>query len=112
MTDPVSLSASLAGIIGFSLKLSITLYDFASTLGTAGRDVRQLGSDVTLFCAVLKQVQSVLGKAKGCRASLTAIESTQEVVDRCQQVFGQIQEVIGKLQNEETKAVSVASKIK
>ena len=64
--------ASLVGVVGAGLQLSVALFDFASTLGSAGREIEDMGYDITLLCAVLKRVQSTLDNPKSTRLSATA----------------------------------------
>ena len=71
-----SLLANLTNVIGAGLQLSAVLYDFATNIGTAGRDIRLLGTDVTLFCAILKEVRFIFSHFQKRRVSLAAIQST------------------------------------
>lgn len=54
----------------------------------------QIGIEISLFCSVLKQLQSTLTKAKAYRYSFSAIETTQEILDRCQEVFKEIEGIV------------------
>ena len=106
------ISADLGGGIGAGLELSAALSDFAHTLGSGGRDIRLLASDVKISCMVLQQIQWILGKVTKCRVSPCAIESTQEVTDRCQHVLIQIEDVIEELQDDNGKTMSPGSRVK
>jgi hypothetical protein len=92
--EAIGAIASIVGVAGAGAKLSIVLFEFASTLGSAGREVRQIGIEISLFCSVLKQLQSTLTKAKAYRYSLSAIETTEEILKRCQEVFKEIDGII------------------
>jgi len=59
--------------------------------------IRQIAIEISLFCSVLKQLQSTLAKAKAFRYSLSAIETTQEILDRCQEVFNEIEGIVNSL---------------
>jgi hypothetical protein len=67
--------ASITGVAGVGAKLSILLFEFASTVGSAGTDVKRIGIEIYLFCSVLKQLQSTLTKAKAYRYSLSALQT-------------------------------------
>jgi hypothetical protein len=95
--EAIGAIASIIGVVGAGAKLSIVLFDFASTVGLAGKEVRQIGIEISLFCSVLKQLQSTLAKAKAFRYSLGAIETIQEILDRCQEVFKEIEGIINGL---------------
>jgi hypothetical protein len=51
----LGLLANLTAVIGAGLQLSIALYGFASTVGSAGREIEDMGCDLSLLCRVLKQ---------------------------------------------------------
>lgn len=97
LMEAIGAIASIIGIAGAGAKLSIVLFEFASAVGSAGQEIRQIGIEISLFCSVLKQLQSTLAKAKAFRYSLSAIETTQEILDRCQEVFKEIEGIINRL---------------
>ena len=95
--EAIGAIASIIGVAGAGAKLSIMLFEFASTVGSAGQEVKRIGIEISLFCSVLKQLQSTLTKAKAYRYSLSALETTQEILDRCQEVFQEIENVVDAL---------------
>jgi hypothetical protein len=95
--EAIGAIASIVGVAGAGAKLSIVLFEFASTVGSAGQEVKQIGIEISLFCSVLKQLQSTLSKAKACRYSLSAIETTAEILDRCQEIFDEIKAIVTSL---------------
>ena len=92
--EAIGAIASIIGVAGAGAKLSIMLFEFASTAGSAGQEVKRIGIEISLFCSVLKQLQSTLTKAKAYRYSLSALETTQEILDRCQEAFQEIENVV------------------
>jgi predicted glycosyl hydrolase (DUF1957 family) len=95
--EAIGAIVSIIGVVGAGAKLSILLFEFASTVGSAGQEVRQIGIEISLFCSVLKQLQSTLSNAKACRYSLSALEATQEILDRCQEIFKEIDAIVVSL---------------
>jgi hypothetical protein len=95
--EAIGAIASIIGVAGAGAKLSIVLFEFASTVGSAGQEIKQIGIEISLFCSVLKQLESTLTKAKAYRYSLSAIETTQEILDRCQEVFNEIEAIVNGL---------------
>lgn len=95
--EAIGAIASIIGVAGAGAKLSIVLFEFASTVGSAGQEVKQIGIEISLFCSVLKQLQSTLNKAKAYRYSLTAIETTAEILDQCQEIFSEIETIVTNL---------------
>lgn len=95
--EAIGAIANIVGVAGAGAKLSIVLFEFASTFKSAEQEVRQIGIEISLFCSVLKQLQSTLTKAKACRYSLSAIETTAEILDRCQEIFNEIEAIVTDL---------------
>lgn len=116
MAEAVGAIASIVGIAGAGAKLSIVLFEFASSVGSAGVEARQIGTEISLFCSVLKQLQSTLTKARSYRYSISAIETTQEILDRCQDVFKEIEEIVEGLRKKRGRAteasVDLVSRVK
>ncbi|MCJ1248300.1 Adaptor for signal transduction [Trapelia coarctata] len=108
----LGLLANLVGVVGAGLRLSLMLYEAASTFGSAGKEIRLMASDVSLFCSVLKQVHSMLTKAKAFRLSITAGQTTQDIIDRCQSIFDEIKEILDRLCNGSDGTVDVLSRVK
>jgi hypothetical protein len=104
--------ANVVAVVGAGLKLSVSLYDFASTLGSAGREIEDMGYDITLLCAVLKRVQSTLDSPKTTRLSVTAIQITQDIVNRCQKILDDIRDVLKKLHKDGQSNIDVLARVK
>lgn len=94
--EAIGALSSIIGIVGAGAKLSILLFDFASHLGSAGSEVRAIGTEISLFCAVLKQLERTLAKAKR-RYSISAIETTQQILNQTRIVFEEIERLISGL---------------
>jgi len=52
MTDPLSIAASVLGVASAGAKLSLTLYEFATNLGSARKDVQRTAADLGTFAQV------------------------------------------------------------
>jgi hypothetical protein len=108
----LGLLANLVAVVGAGLKLSVGLYDFASTLGSAGREVEDMGYDIALLCTVLRRVQSTLDSPKSTRLSVTAIQTTQEIVRRCQKILDDIKSVLTKLRKDDQNQLDILARVK
>jgi len=93
--------ASIVGIAAAGAQISMTLYKLGSTVGSAKRDVNKVAASIATFCSVLQQLASTLEKARSARFSISAIGTTQEILDRCQELFSEIEEVVKKLETGE-----------
>ena len=114
--EAVGAVASIIGIVGSGAKLSIAVFDFASTIGSAGAEVRAIGTEISLFCSVLKQLERTLAKAKNRRYSISAIEATQEILDATRGVFEEIEDIVNGFQKNkrrsEEQSIDLAARIK
>jgi hypothetical protein len=108
MAECLGLLVNLGSLIGTGLALSRTLYDFATVLNSASSDVKDLATDISLFCAVLKQVKAALTQARAYRLSLSAIQTTQDVIDCADIIFNDLQSQIAKLQKGDARLDFVA----
>jgi hypothetical protein len=90
--------ASVIGIASAGAKLSIALFDFASTLGSAATEITAIGTEVSQFCVVVKQVESTLRKARTTvRYSITALAAIEQIAGQCQPVFDEIEQIFEDL---------------
>jgi hypothetical protein len=96
--------ASIVGITAAGAKVSISLYDFASSVGDAGTQVWIIAIEISVFCSVLGLLKNTLAKAKSCRYSMSAIETAQEVLERCHGVFEDIDKIVSSLKNKNASA--------
>ena len=104
--------ANVVGVVGAGLQLSVALYDFASNLGSAGREIEDMGYDITLLCAVLKRVQSTLDSPRSTRLSVTAIQTTQDIVNRCQKILDDINSILKKLRKDGQTNVDILARVR
>ncbi|KAH8767819.1 hypothetical protein BGZ57DRAFT_899341 [Hyaloscypha finlandica] len=108
--------ASIVGIAAAGAQLSMALFEFGSTVGSARSEVNQIATEISQFCAVLKQLHSTLTKAKARRYSISAIATTQDILKRCQEIFREIEDIVQPLQKsaEKSKAppVDVVARVK
>ncbi|SRR6266480_200209 len=95
----IGLVASVTGVAAFGAKISVSLFEFASLVGFAKDEVMSVGQEVSLFCAVLSQISSVLENGnKSARFSPTALQATSEISTRCKAIFDEIDGTVKRLQ--------------
>lgn len=92
--------AEVTTILSFAnagFKLSMTLFSFAQAIGSAGKEVRQTGKDISLFSAVLRELGITLQRVqKAGLVSETAFETTTKIKDECTLIFGELEAIIEK----------------
>ena len=111
----IGIIASVVGIVGAGTKLSIVIFDFAASIGAAGRELQDVATEISGLCSVLKQLQGVLEHAH-FRPSERAIESAQRIIEQCLKVFTDIDDIIVELKrakgNDLFPSVDFVSKVK
>lgn len=88
----------IIGVIGSGTRVSLTLFQFGASIGSAGTEARAIGTEISLFCSVLKQLHSTLTNARSFRHSINAIDTIHEILDQCQEIFNEIESIIDGLQ--------------
>ena len=108
----LGLLANLAAVIGAGLQTSIALYSLANTIGSAGRELEDTASDISLFCRVLKQVQKSLDNPTSARLSATAIQDTQDVVKRCNAIIEEITNSLQSMTGSKSTSIDLVGRVK
>ncbi|KAG4433607.1 hypothetical protein IFR05_010910 [Cadophora sp. M221] len=93
-------AASVLSIISVGTKVTLVLFQVAADLGSAGEDVRWLGTEISVFCAVLNDLNTILERAKKSGFSLDSLKSVGAIVDHCKEILERIQMVVDKLTGE------------
>jgi hypothetical protein len=108
--------ASIVGVAGAGAKLSLVLFQFASIVGSARMEVERVGTEISQFCAVLTQLRSTLKKVRARRFSISAISTTQDILERCQKIFKEIEDIVAPLQrsagNSKETSVDLVARVK
>ncbi|MCJ1352032.1 MAG: Adaptor for signal transduction [Icmadophila ericetorum] len=90
--------ASIVGLIVTGAQLSNVLFDVGSSLGSAGWEVRAVGTEIALFCSVMRLLERMLDRAEDRRYSIGAIETAQEILSQCQAIFNELKSILDGLQ--------------
>lgn len=106
------LEDAFASVIGPGVKLSIALFHFASPLGSTGEDMKDLGAEVTLFCATMRQVRSTFDSPKSFHISTTALHDVHDVLARGKAIFERIRTLLNKLQSNTELSENIYTKVK
>ncbi|KUJ07768.1 uncharacterized protein LY89DRAFT_789455 [Mollisia scopiformis] len=109
--------ASIVGVAAKGAQLSMVLFEFGSTIGSARSEVNQIATEISQFCGVLKQLHSTLTRAQARRYSISAIATTQDILKRCQEIFKEIEDIVHPLQkstgkSNEQLSVDVIARVK
>jgi hypothetical protein len=112
----IGLLASIISVASAGAKTSLCLYQFADAVGSAGKGIRGVATEISLFCSVLKQLDSTLRRARSARYSLSALMAADEILSECQRVFAEIRVIVDHLQQDDLASgqptISLVSKVK
>ena len=91
---------SIIALAGSGIKVSIILFDLADRVGSAGDEVKQVASDITLFCSVLQAVQNALEDPTGSHYTPAALELVDQVIQHCKSIVDEIDDIVSSLVKE------------
>lgn len=112
----LGIAAGVAGVVGFGAKLSVALYDFATTMAVARREIFSVAQEVAQSSAALKQVSKTISNPRTARHSTSAIGAILDITISCQDRFTELNSIVDRLQAEKPKngevSVSFVAKVK
>ncbi|KAL1635667.1 hypothetical protein SLS58_010170 [Diplodia intermedia] len=97
MADPLSIVGSIVGIAATGVSVSLTLYQFAEEVGSAAKDAKQIGSEISNFCFILRILASTLEEADAASV-LHCKDVAEKMNERCLGMFVEIIELVHELQ--------------
>lgn len=101
--DPLSVSASIIGILGASAKVSSVLVAFVQSTKAAPKLAQTVLSEVNGLSAILTQLQTyLLGTASlsKSRASLILVEQVIVTLTECVTTFSELENALGTSRND------------
>lgn len=95
--EAVGIAASIIQIADLGTKLSVKFFIFYRKLQNVNESVQNLSSDVTLTCAILRELGESLKQDELSRlCSPEAYRTAQHVLKQCEEVLQQIQKMINE----------------
>jgi hypothetical protein len=115
MAEVVGLAASIIQITGAGAKLSVALYNFATSAVRADQDIRDIADDVELTSNALESIGKVFESedAKSI-VSKKAIQDANNIIKKCEGVFSEVSEMVEKrmkVGKDGKKSLSVGGKL-
>jgi hypothetical protein len=89
----IGLIASLVGIIGFSAKLSLSIFQVGDAVSTAGKEMNEIARQLSIFGMVLESMREVLS-AKVIYHSKHYERTVGATVKECKKIFKEIEGII------------------
>jgi hypothetical protein len=102
MADPLSITASVAGIISLAGIVFTRIYKYANAAGSAQKDVRDLAEEVKTIRDLLRALSSLASKLDA-----TTITTTFNLsyVESCQETLQSIEDGLSKAQEDFEKSI-------
>ena len=104
MMDPLSVVASIAGILGAAAQISTSISTLIEKSRKAPKDIRKVKDEVDTIRSVLHQLQAfLLGSAKTNRArtSLILVDQVVVTLSACVSTFSELDVTVGTLVSDE-----------
>jgi hypothetical protein len=95
MADPLSIAASITGVASTGFALAKGLNQIASSIGSAGEEVRLYGGEVESFCRLLNHVRLEVLNPNGPSVELRTLLS--ETVQTCDRILDQLKTLLRNL---------------
>jgi hypothetical protein len=92
---------TVGSIAASGAKFAVLLCSFSTTVAGAKKEVASVAESTSVFCTVLKLLNSMLEKQDSARFSVSALSTVYEILGYCRRQFDEILSVVNKLQKEE-----------
>lgn len=97
----IEVIASIIGLAGAGIQVSIALFDLADRIGSAGEEVRLVAIELTLFSNVLEAVRVALDDGEKNNCTPAAYQLIEQVVQHCTTVVEDIRSIASSLKRED-----------
>ncbi|MCJ1403544.1 hypothetical protein MMC11_006767 [Xylographa trunciseda] len=95
----IGLIASVVGVAGAGVKLSLTLREFACEVHDAGRNIHDIASSVSVFSTTLTEVKRCIQSSTSPHSD-SALDTIEEIVGNCKRIFREIRSMIKLVRND------------
>ncbi|KAL1970715.1 hypothetical protein VTN77DRAFT_4359 [Rasamsonia byssochlamydoides] len=113
--DDIGVVATITGVTGAGLRLSLLLNAVACQVANSGVDIHSISKGISLFASTLKQVGQTI-QAGDSVHTREALDTARHISDQAQAVFDEIEDMLDKVQSgdayEDQKAPSVQQSFK
>jgi hypothetical protein len=112
MADPLSIAASVVGVVTVGVQISVKLYALGEKIATASQRVTSIANDISSTCAILNQLHDLMTPkpdASGNPCSVfnaTALKDITHALRHCEAVFNEI----AKYQEQASKQIKGRSR--
>lgn len=111
MSDPLSVAASVAGIVTIGFQIAKGLYDIADGIGTAGKEVRSFAGEIDAFSKLFARIRTRLLEDRSSSRNPYA-DLIKDILDVCDQTLEPLKRLQEKLSPLLAKYCNSSSKIR
>jgi len=100
--DPLSIAASVVGITAAGMQAAVKLWALAEKVATASEKVKSVGNDISITCAVLRQMGELIKPRYDAQGTLRsvfnygALNDIWHALRRCESFFTEIQTLLSR----------------
>ena len=97
MAEALGTAASIIQVVSLGLQVSVYLYNFAETVSSAGKAIKELSDDISFTTQILEQLRAVLeSEEQNGTVSKEALATAKNLVQECSHSFTCINDIIKK----------------
>ena len=112
MAEAIGLAASILQIVSTGVQASVYLYNFADTVSSAGKSLKEIACDISFTTSILEQLRTTLESERHHgTASKEALWQAEALVNECSNIFEAIMALIKKHFPEAEKSQRKRSKL-
>lgn len=89
MAEPISIAASIVGLISFGSKLTNTLHTYIDNVHSARMEIIETSRELESLCLVLRRLEKVYRPAEWD-------SDLKQVLDSCRRIFVELENVTGR----------------
>jgi len=100
--DPLSIAASVVGITAAGMQAAVKLWALAEKVATASDKVKSVGDDISITCAVLRQMRELIIPRHDAQGTLRsvfnqgALNDIWHAIGRCESIFKETQTLLSR----------------
>jgi len=106
----IAIAASIIAVAGAGAKMSSILHQLASDIGSAGKDARMIGNEVSSFCSIMNVLGTTLARAETAKYSTRCADNTRTLHENYLDIFDEITKFVESLRSQLPGACAKRSK--
>lgn len=97
MADPLSIAASIAGLLTLGTQISVGLASVISAAKSAPSLLERVSNDLLLLCEIFRQLEVLIRKRKWRKSAANSV--LPATLERCRESFHELKTIVETFQN-------------